>query len=479
MNSRMIRFILFQVMRIEGVLMLLPCLVSVIYGDGEGVFYAAVAAFLILVGFIGCRFRPKNHSVSVRDGYVATGLSWIVMSLFGCLPFFLSGRVPNYMDAFFETVSGFTTTGASILTDIEAMSKGLLFWRSFTHWIGGMGVIVFVMAIVPQQNDRNMHVMRAEVPGPTVGKMVPRLRDTARMLYILYIGLGVIETILLLCGGMSLYESLVHMFGTAGTGGFGIMNDSMSGYSSYLQNVTTVFMLLFSVNFSCYYLILLGRWKDVLKDEEFRLFWVIVFSFIALITWNIRSLYPTLRDALHQASFTVATIISTTGFVIGDYDVWPAFSKVLILCLMFIGACAGSTGGGVKVSRLLIMFKSLRRNFHMNMHPSEVRTIRINKHVVDEKVVRNAANYMIAYAFILIISMILISLDGFDVETNLSAVMATFNNVGPGLAAVGPVCNFSGFSAFSKVVLIFDMLAGRLEIFPIAILFSKSTWRKQ
>ncbi|MCI6745769.1 MAG: TrkH family potassium uptake protein [Anaerolactibacter massiliensis] len=484
MNYRMIARIISPILMIEAIFMIPAWAISYAGHEVNAADAIVKSQFIILAcaAVLYLLSRNARKGFYAKEGLVTTGFSWIVMSALGCLPFYISREIPSYIDCLFEMVSGFTTTGSSILPEVESISRGLLYWRSFSHWLGGMGVLVFLMAVVPlagKNEGFTLHILRAESPGPSVGKLVPHMKQTALILYLIYIAMTILNTIFLLLGGMSLFEAVCTAYGTAGTGGFGIMNDSMAGYSPYLQNVTTVFMLLFSVNFSCYYLLLLGRWKDVLKDEEFRLFWVIIFGFIGLIAWNIRSLYPTFGEALHQASFTVSTIISTTGFVIADYDVWPAFSKVLILCLMFIGACAGSTGGGLKVSRLLIMFKSLRRNFHMNMHPSEVRTIRINKHVVDEKVVRNAANYMIAYAFIVIISMILISLDGFDVETNLSAVMATFNNVGPGLAAVGPVCNFSGFSGFSKLVLIFDMLAGRLEIFPIAILFSKSTWRKQ
>ena len=408
------------------------------------------------------------------------GISWIVLSLFGCLPFFISREIPNFIDAFFEIVSGFTTTGSSILTNVEALSKGLLYWRSFSHWLGGMGVLVFLLAIAPGSKDTGftMHLLRAESPGPSVGKLVPRMRKTALILYLISICLTVLNFIFLLAGRMPVFDAVCTAFGTAGTGGFGIKNDSMTGYSPYLQNVTTIFMLLFGVNFSCYYLLLLRQVKNVIKDEELQSYLLIVAGAIVLITLNIKGMYATLSEAIRHASFTVSTIITTTGFATTDFDQWPAFSKSIIMFLMVVGACAGSTGGGLKIARLLILVKSLRRNITKVLNPRKVRMVRNNGQVMNETIIENTNAYLAAYVLIIIVSYILISLDGFSIGTNFTAVLACFNNIGPGLEAVGPTCSFAEFSGFSKLVLSMDMLAGRLEIFPILALFSRGTWRR-
>ena len=410
------------------------------------------------------------------------GLSWIAMSLLGCLPFWLSGEIPHFMDAFFEIVSGFTTTGSSILSDVESLSKGLLYWRSFSHWLGGMGVLVFLLAIIPASgSDKGftMHLLRAESPGPDVGKLVPKMRQTAMILYLIYITLTILNIVFLLIGGMSLFESVCTAFGTAGTGGFGIKNDSIASYSPYIQNVCTVFMLLFGINFSCYYLLLLRQIGGIFKDEELRLYIGIAVITAALIALNIRQLYASWEETIRHAAFQVSSIMTTTGFATTDFDLWPAFSKGLLLMLMVVGACAGSTGGGLKCSRVLLLFKSLRCNIRQVLNPRKVQVIRNNGKVVDEKIVTNNNAYLAAYVIIIIISYLLISLDGFSIGTNLSAVLACFNNIGPGFEAVGPTCNFSAFSDFSKFVLILDMLAGRLEIFPILVLLSRSSWRKR
>lgn len=416
-----------------------------------------------------------------REGLISVGVGWIVMSLIGCLPFWISGEIPSFVDAFFETVSGFTTTGASILQDVEAMGDSMLYWRSFTHWLGGMGVLVFVLAIVPANGKGSgftMHLLRAESPGPNVGKLVPKMRQTAAILYVLYLVLTLLNFVFLLFGGMSVLEAVCTAFGTAGTGGFGVKNDSMASYSPYIQNVCTVFMLLFGVNFSCYFLLILGRVKEVLKDEELHLYLALIFCSILLIALDVRGMFDSWGQTFQQVAFQVATIITTTGFATTDFDLWPTFSKTILVILMFCGASAGSTGGGFKCGRVLLLCKSLNRNIQKTLNPQKIKVVRNNGHVVSEKVLENLHIYLIAYVFIMLVSVLLVSLDGESMTTTVTSVIACFNNIGPGLEAVGPTCNYAHFSSLSKLVLIFDMLAGRLEIFPILILFSRNTWKK-
>ena len=391
----------------------------------------------------------------------------------------MSREIPSYLDALFEIVSGFTTTGASILPEVESMSKGLLYWRSFSHWLGGMGVLVFLLAIIPaggRGGGYTMHILRAESPGPNVGKLVPKMKDTAKILYLIYVLLTFLNVIFLLIGRMPVFDAVCTALGTAGTGGFGIRNDSIAGYSPYLQNVCTVFMLLFGVNFSCYYLLLMRKVKNVFRDEELRMYAGVVLGSIVLIVWNLKGFYGTLGETVRHAAFQVASIVTTTGFATTDFDLWPSFSKAILLSLMVIGACAGSTGGGLKCGRALLLLKSLRRNIRKVLHPQKVQIVRNNGQMVDEKVLENTNAYLAAYVVIVLLSFILISLDGFSITTNISAVFACFNNIGPGFEAVGPTCIFAAYSPFSKLILIADMLAGRLEIFPILILFSRSTW---
>ena len=406
----------------------------------------------------------------------------MVMSLFGCLPFFISGEIPGFVDALFEMVSGFTTTGASILTNVEGLSRGMLYWRSFSHWLGGMGVLVFLLAVAPadgQSNGFTMHLLRAESPGPNVGKLVPRMRTTARILYVLYILLTIINFIFLMVGDMPLFDAVCTALGTAGTGGFGIKNDSMASYSPYIQNVCTVFMLLFGVNFSCYYLLVMKQFKEALKDEELRMYVGVVVASIVLIVCNIRSMYGSLGETIRNAAFQVASIITTTGFATVDFDMWPTFSKAIIVMLMILGACAGSTGGGLKCGRALLMLKNLRRNTRRAVNPQKVEVVRNNGQMVSEKVLDNINTYLAAYVMIILVSFLLVSIEGQSLTTNITAVISCFNNIGPGLDAVGPACNYSIYSDFSKLILLFDMLAGRLEIFPILILLSRSTWRRR
>ena len=481
MNYKMMGRFIAQILSIEAVFMLPALILSLCYGE-TGATYAylyTLAAIMLAVLVLNLICRGAPSAFYAKEGLVCVGVSWIVLSLFGCLPFYLSREIPAFIDAFFEIVSGFTTTGSSILPSVEDLSKSLLYWRSFSHWLGGMGVLVFLLAFTGEKGKGfTMHLLRAESPGPDVGKLVPKMRKTATILYLLYICLTVLNILFLLIGKMPLFDAVCTAFGTAGTGGFGIKNDSIAGYSPYLQNVTTVFMLLFGVNFSCYYLLLLGNFRSVFKDEELRLYIGIVLGSITLIVLDLylKGYFATLAETVRHASFQVATIITTTGFATTDFDLWPSFSKSIILCLMIVGACAGSTGGGLKVARLLLLTKNLGRNIRQTLSPRNVLVVRNNDRIVDEKILANTNAYLAAYVVIIFVSFVIVSLDNFSIATNFSAVLACFNNIGPGFEAVGPTCNFSAFSPLSKLVLCFDMLAGRLEIFPILVLLSKHTW---
>lgn len=482
MNYKMILRFISKILMMESIFMIPAYLLSVGYKED-----AASKAFLITILFtivisavLYMLTKGPKQKFYAKEGLVCVGICWIVLSLVGALPFFLSGSIPNYIDALFEIVSGFTTTGASILPEVESLSHGILYWRSFSHWIGGMGVLVLLLAVSTgneQSKGFTMHILRAESPGPKVGKLVPKMKQTAEILYLLYILLTVLDIFFLLLGRMPVFDAICTAFGTAGTGGFGIKNDSIAGYSPYIQNVCTVFMLLFGVNFSCYYLLLLRHFKSVFKDQELRLYIASVLVSIGMITWNLRGFYGSFGETLRHAAFQVASIVTTTGFATTDFDLWPAFSKGILLCLMLVGACAGSTGGGFKMGRLLLILKGLRRSVRQIVHPGKVEVVRVNGRPVDEKVMDNTNAYLAAYTLIMGLSFLLISLDNFSVLTNISAVIACFNNIGPGLEQVGPACNFGDFSILSKCVLIADMLAGRLEIFPILILFSRTTWK--
>ena len=466
----------------EGVFMLPALCISLVDGTAH-----VTRAFLITLGIIfsvaGILLlitRRSSKRFFAKEGLFCVGLSWIVMSLFGCLPFCISEEIPHYVDALFEMVSGFTTTGASIVSNVESLSRGNLYWRSFSHWVGGMGVLVFLLAIVPMSGKSEgftMHLLRAESPGPNVGKLVPKMRRTAAVLYVTYLVLTALNVVFLLFGGVNVFEAVCTAFGTAGTGGFGLKNDSIAGYSPYVQNVCTVFMLLFGVNFGCYYLLLLKQVKDVFRDEELRLYLGVVLGSIVLISLNIRGLYGTFGESLRHAAFQVSSIITTTGFATADFDLWPCLSKSILLVLMLIGACAGSTGGGFKCARVLLIIKGVRRNLAQMLRPQKVQVIRFNDKPMDEKIIANTNAYLCAYSLIMIVSFLLISIDNFSLITNLSAVVACFNNIGPGFDMVGPACNYADFSIFSKIVLILDMLAGRLEIFPILALLSLKTWK--
>ena len=482
MNFKMTGRLMAQILTIESLFMLPALFISLYHGETGAVrgFLYTLALMIVLEGLLFLLCRKASGGFYAKEGLVCVGLSWIILSLLGCLPFYISREIPRFIDAFFEIVSGFTTTGASILSDVEALSKGLLYWRSFSHWLGGMGVLVFLLAIGSGSKEKGftMHLLRAESPGPDVGKLVPRMRKTAAILYVLYIGLTVLNIVFLLVGKMPLFEAVCTALGTAGTGGFGVKNDSLASYSPYIQNVTTVFMALFGINFSCYYLLILGQWKGVFKDEELRMYILIILGAVALIVLDLRGYYATLSETIRHAAFQVRSIITTTGFATTDFDLWPSFSKAILIGLMIVGACAGSTGGGLKCSRLLLLLKSLRRNVRQVLQPRKVMVVRTNGRTIDETVLDNANAYLAAYAVIVVLSFVLISLDDFSIGTNFTAVLACFNNIGPGMEAVGPTCNFAGYSTFSKLVLIFDMLAGRLEIFPILVLFTRSTWKQ-
>lgn len=478
----MIGKFLSRILLVEALFMIPALLISVYWNEYDSMagFGGGILLIVLMASLLLLLCKGSTRSYFAKEGLICVGLSWIVISVMGCLPFVFSGEIPSFINALFETVSGFTTTGASILERVEDMSHGMLYWRSFTHWLGGMGVLVFVLALGAGSDRKNgftMHLLRAESPGPSVNKLVPRMKTTAEILYAIYIALTALDMCFLLLGGMPIFDAVCTAFGTAGTGGFGIKNDSMAGYSPYIQNVCTIFMFLFGVNFSCYYMLLIKQVKSVWKDEELRLYLGMAIAATAMIVWNVWGMYDTFSETVRHAAFQVSSVMTTTGFATTDFDLWPSFSKAVLLVLMLVGASAGSTGGGMKCSRLLLILKSIRRNVRKVMHPQKVQVVKVNGQMVSEKVLENTNAYLAAYGLIMVASFFLISLDGFSITTNISAVVACFNNIGPGLEMVGPTGNFSAFGAFSKIVLILDMLAGRLEIFPIMILFSKTAWR--
>lgn len=463
---------------IEGVLFLIPCLTALIYLETEGFCYLAVALICILIGWIMRRKKPANNVFYLKEGCVTTALSWIFLSFFGCLPFVFTGEIPFLPDALFETISGFTTTGASILSDVEALSHCSIIWRSFTHWIGGMGVLVFLLAIIPMSGGSHINLMRAESPGPSVGKLVPKVKSTAQILYIIYFTMTAIEFIFLLLGRMPVFDAINTSFGTAGTGGFGIKNDSMASYSPYIKWVVTIFMILFGVNFNAYYLILFKQFKKAIKMEEVKCYFMIILASTLVIFINIVKTYTNVFKAFTDAAFQVGSIITTTGYSTTDFDLWPGTSKTILVMLMFVGACAGSTGGGIKVSRFLIMFKTVVKELRSYIHPKSIQKIKMDDKPVPHEVVRSVNVYGITFITIFTASIFLLSLDGKDLITNFTAVATTLNNIGPGLNLVGPTRNFDLFSPFAKFVLMFDMLAGRLELFPLLILFHPTIWKE-
>ena len=477
MNYSIILYIVGKVMMLESACFLIPAVTSIVYGEHEGFAYLIVGVVAAVIGYLISSKKKFEHVFFAREGFVMVALSWIVLSVVGAIPFVVTGEIPNMIDALFETVSGFTTTGASILEDVESLSHTSLIWRSFTHWVGGMGVIVLLLAILPMAGGYNMHLMKAESPGPVVGKLVPRLRDTAKILYLIYLVMTVIEFVILVIIKMPVFDALCITFGTAGTGGFGIKADSIGSYSYAIQVVVTIFMILFGVNFNAYFVLLGKHKKEAFKIEEVRWYFGIIFAAIVIITVNIRGYFDNILIALNHAAFQVGSIITTTGYSTTDFDLWPQLSRNVIIFLMMCGACAGSTGGGIKVSRIIVMLKSVFQEIGYYIHPRGVKTIKMDGKVLEKPVLTSIRVFMLTYIMIYVISMFLLSLNNFDFETNFTAIAATFNNIGPGLAKVGPMANFNIYSYFSKLVLTFDMLAGRLELYPMLLLFCPGIWK--
>ncbi len=479
MNYKMILSTIGRMLMVLSGLLMLPMIIAIIYGENTvaPILISAVVPFVLGITLY-LIFKTKNHIIYAKEGFAIVALVWILFSVFGAFPFVLSGEIPSFVDALFETVSGFTTTGSSILTNVEAMSKSLLFWRSFTHWVGGMGVLVFVMALIPNISDRSIHLRRAEVPGPIVGKVVPRIKDSARILYIIYMVLTLVEIIMLFVGGMSFFDSVVHSFGTAGTGGFGTKADSIGGFSNYSQWVIAIFMMIFGINFNIFYMIISKKIKSAFKSEELWTYLGIILASTALIAINIYPSQESLSETIRHAFFQVSSIITTTGFATQDFDLWPTLSKTILLLLMFIGACAGSTGGGLKISRIVLLFKNIKREIKQMIHPRSVSTVKFESKRLEEKTVSSVGTYLAVYLMCFVVIFLLVSFEPFSLETNFSAVAACFNNIGPGFDVVGPTQNFVQYSDFSKIILSFAMLLGRLEIYPLLIFMLPSLWKK-
>ena len=478
MNTRMIARSLGLILLCLAVLLLLPLIAGLYYGESVLGFIVTIA-ISAAAAFVLTRFKPESTDISAREGFVIVGMGWILLSAIGALPFVISGDIPNYIDALFETASGLTTTGATIMTDIEAMSRGGMFWRMFTHWIGGMGVLVFIMAVLPMSGEHSMHIMRAEIPGPVVGKLVPRARKTAAILYIIYMGLTAIETVFLLCGGMSFYDAMLHAFATAGTGGFSTRGAGIAAFDSlYIEVVISVFMLLFAVNFNLYFLLLMGRVRDVLKNQELRCFGVFVAFSMLTVAWNISGQYGGFAEALRYSSFTVASLVSSTGFGTADFTQWPQYSQWLLVIIMFVGACAGSTGGGLKLSRVMMLLKAAFSDMRRVIWPRRVSRLQMEGQRVEQTVIRAVFSYSTLYMLLVLAGTLLISFDGFDTATNFTAALTCLSNMGPGLGLIGPAGNFSIFSDLSKLLMSFLMLAGRLELYPILVLFFPSVWKR-
>ena len=478
MNYSIVFYIIGWILNLEAAFMSLGCITALIYGEKAGWSFVVSILLCLVIGLPLTVRKPSSHIFYLRESFVSTALGWIALSCMGALPFLFSGVLHNPVDALFETVSGFTTTGSSIFTDVEVLPRCILFWRSFTHWIGGMGVLVFLLILPPLAVGGRMNLMKAESPGPSVSRLVPKVQATAKILYILYIIMTLVEIVLLLAGGMPLVDSLTITFGTAGTGGFGIKNDSCAGYTTYQQVVITIFMILFGVNFNFYFLLAVKKGRQALQSEEVRAYLLIILAAILLIAVNIRGYFAHFGQAVQQSAFQVGSIITTTGYATTDFNLWPEFSRTILVMLMFVGACAGSTGGGIKVYRLLIMVKTVKKELRQLLHPRSIKKIQIDGKAVEHEVVRSTNVFLIVYLLIFIFSILLVSLDNKDLITNFTAVASTLNNIGPGLGDVGPLGNFSGFSNFSKLVMTFDMLAGRLELFPLLLLFMRSTWKK-
>lgn len=479
MNYKMVKYVISKVLLVEAALLLLPLICAFIYQDQAITAFIATIFILLISSFILSHKHPVNTTIYAKEGFVIVAACWILLSVFGALPFIISGAIPSVIDAFFETVSGFTTTGASILADVEALEYSLLFWRSFTHWIGGMGVLVFLLAILPLSKNNNMHLMRAEVPGPSVGKLVPKMKSTATILYSIYLVLTIIEIICLLFCKMPLFDAIIHSFGSAGTGGFGMKNASVGFYNSVsIDIVISTFMILFGINFNLFYFILIGKAKEAFASEELRTYLFIIVGAVLLIAFNILPLYNSIAEALRYSYFQVSSIITTTGFSTANFDLWPSFSKMIIVLLMFSGACAGSTGGGIKIGRIVILFKQVIAEVRRMVHPRSVHVLKLEDKIVDREMLMGVQVFFVVFIFILLGGTLIVSLDGFDFITNFTATLSCISNIGPGLALVGPIANFSIFSEFSKFILSFVMLAGRLELFPLLILFSPGLYKK-
>lgn len=479
MNYSIIRYVLGHVFKFASFFMLLPMLVAIYYQEKIGLYFLGCAVATFLIGMLLTSKKPKNKNFFSREGMIVVSLAWVLLSIIGAFPYYLSGCIPNFTNALFETVSGFTTTGASILNEIEVLPHCMMFWRCFTNWIGGMGVLVFIMAILPYLGASNLYLMRAESTGPSVGKLVPKMQKTAFLLYSMYIGLTIVEIVLLLLGGMPVFDAVCDSFATAGTGGFAVRTDSIASYNTYIQVVITIFMFLFGINFKFYFLILTRKLKDAFQLEEVKWYVIIYAAVVILITLDITTDVSNLAISLRDSAFQVSSIMTTTGFATADYTQWSGFSQTLLVLVMCVGACAGSTGGGIKVSRVLIYIKSIKKELEYQLHPRSVRMIKIDDKTIEHDVLRSTKAFLIIYIVVGVVSLLIISLDQFDLVTNFTAVIATLNNIGPGLGMVGPNGNFLAFSDLSKFVMMFDMLAGRLEVIPMILLFTPGTWKRQ
>ena len=480
MNYPIVFKVLGNVIKYEALIMILPLIVAIYYGGGEAVSFTVTIVIMLFMGIILSNIKPKNKTFYAKEGFLTVSVCWIVISLFGSLPFYISGVIPSFVDCIFETISGFTTTGATILTEIESLPKGILFWRSFTHWIGGMGILIFTLALMPSIGGTTIHILKAESPGPTPGKIVPRIKQTAKIMYLIYFVMTIVEIVLLLCAGMPLYDAFIHAFGTAGTGGFSSMNSSIGSYNNvYIEVIITTFMLLFGVNFNVYFYLIAGNVKQAFKNEEVKYYISVVLIAMLIIAFNIKGMYGgSLKEGLRQSSFQVASIVTTTGYATANFDLWPTLSKSILALLMLTGCCAGSTGGGIKTVRIVLLFKAIKRKINKIIHPRMVNSVKLDGKVVDDEIISQVALFIFAYASIIVIAVLLVSIDGMDMETTVSSVIATIGNIGPGFKVVGPMGNFSSYSSFSKIVFSFCMLAGRLEIYPMLVMLIPSRARR-
>ncbi|KOR23832.1 TrkH family potassium uptake protein [Clostridium sp. L74] len=476
MNYPIVFKVLGDVIKYEALVMLFPLITSFYYGSKDANSFMITIGIMLIIGIIMSNIKPKNKTFYAKEGFLSVSICWIVISLFGALPFYISGAIPSFVDCIFETVSGFTTTGATILTEVESLPRGILFWRSFTHWIGGMGILIFTLALMPSIGGTTIHLLKAESPGPTPGKIVPRIKQTAKIMYLIYIVMTIVQIVLLLIAGMPFYDTLIHAFGTAGTGGFSSMNSSVGAYNNvYIEVIITVFMLLFGINFNVYFQLIAGNIKQAFKNEEVRYYIGMVLIAMIIIAFNIKGMYGgSLKEGFRQSSFQVASIVTTTGYATTNFDLWPTLSKSILALLMITGCCAGSTGGGIKTVRIVLLFKAMKREINRIIHPRMVNSVKLDGKVVDDEIISQVGLFVFAYVSIIIIAVLLVSVDGMDIETTLSSVLATIGNIGPGFKVVGPIGNFSSYSPFSKIVFSFCMLAGRLEIYPMLVMFRPS-----